>query len=202
METSQPRANRENRCSNVKIAEMSRLESFIRRMQAQKACLDQAAREIGDRPGPVLEVGFGNGRTYDHLRLLFPLRAIYVFDRRIAAHPDCVPPPALVRFGDVRETLRDFLAEECEPAVLVHTDVGTADEQENRRLAADLAPTLARLIAVGGFLVSDHPMVTPGLKALPLPDGTREDRYFLYCRTANSANGPILANRRSHGIHK
>lgn len=181
---------------------MSRLESFIRRMEAQKACLDHAAREIGDRPGPVLEVGFGNGRTYDHLRLLFPSRAIYVFDRYIAAHPDCVPPPMLVRLGDVRETLQDFLAEECEPAVLIHTDVGTADERENTRLSAELAPTLARLVAPGGFLVSNQPMATPSLKTLPLPDGTREDRYYLYCRTADFTAGPILVKEPFCRVHK
>ena len=51
---------------------MSRLDSFIRRLEAQRACLDRAAELIRDIDGHVLELGLGNGRTYDHLRGLFP----------------------------------------------------------------------------------------------------------------------------------
>ena len=47
---------------------MSRLESFIRRLDAQRLCLDWAAGAVVERPGAVLELGLGNGRTYDHLR--------------------------------------------------------------------------------------------------------------------------------------
>ncbi|MBM3542582.1 MAG: hypothetical protein FJX51_11085, partial [Alphaproteobacteria bacterium] len=68
---------------------MSRLDSFIRRLQAQRACLDHAAMLVRDLPGPVLEFGLGNGRTYDHLRETFPGREIFAFDRQVAAHPDC-----------------------------------------------------------------------------------------------------------------
>ncbi|MFN7195418.1 MAG: class I SAM-dependent methyltransferase, partial [bacterium] len=35
---------------------MSRLESFIRRLEAQRLCLDWAARAIAARPGAVLEL--------------------------------------------------------------------------------------------------------------------------------------------------
>ncbi|MFN9941622.1 MAG: class I SAM-dependent methyltransferase, partial [bacterium] len=67
---------------------MSRLESFIRRLEAQRRCLDWAAQAIAGYPGAVLELGLGNGRTYDHLRdRLGPARAIYAFDRQLAAHP-------------------------------------------------------------------------------------------------------------------
>ncbi|MFZ5791361.1 MAG: class I SAM-dependent methyltransferase [Pseudomonadota bacterium] len=163
---------------------MSRLEAFIRRMQAQKGCLDHAAREVGRRPGPVLELGLGNGRTYDHLRFLFPARAIYVFDREIAAHPDCVPPEALTRLGDFRKTLPAFLAEGHEPAVLIHADIGSADRAASMRLAAELAPTLARLLTVGGFLAGDQPMAAPGLEALALPGGIEDSRYHFYRRAA------------------
>ena len=58
---------------------MSRLDSFIRRLEAQRACLEYAAGQIRDLPGPVLELGLGNGRTYDHLRELLPEREIFVF---------------------------------------------------------------------------------------------------------------------------
>jgi len=53
---------------------VSRLDSFIRRLEAQRACLDHAAGLIGGLDGVVLELGLGNGRTYDHLRSLFPSR--------------------------------------------------------------------------------------------------------------------------------
>jgi hypothetical protein len=65
---------------------MSRLDSFIRRVQAQRACLDRAAELIADVPGPVLELGLGNGRTYDHLREQLPARRIFVFERLVQAH--------------------------------------------------------------------------------------------------------------------
>ena len=47
---------------------MSRLDSFIRRLQAQRACLSEAAAQIRGVDGFVLELGLGNGRTFDHLR--------------------------------------------------------------------------------------------------------------------------------------
>ena len=47
---------------------MSRLDSFIRRMQAQRDCLNAAAGLIADVPGVVFDLGLGNGRTFDHLR--------------------------------------------------------------------------------------------------------------------------------------
>jgi hypothetical protein len=161
---------------------MSRLDSYIRRMQAQKLCLEHAAETVAAMPGPVLELGFGNGRTYDHLRGLLPGRPIYVFDRQINSHPDCVPPSELVRLGEVRETLPRFLAEDHEPAVLIHADVGTGDKNASLELAQDLAPLLSRLLAPGGMLAGDQPMEDGGLESLPLPDGVRPGRYYLYRR--------------------
>jgi len=161
---------------------MSRLDSYIRRMQAQKLCLDHAAQVIGAQPGPVLELGFGNGRTYDHLRELFPGRPIYVFDRQINPHPDCVPPAELMRLGDFRETLPRFLDEAPAPAVLIHADIGTGDKIASLRLARDLAPTLSQLLAPGGLLAGDQPMTDEALEALPLPDGVQVGRYHLYRR--------------------
>jgi hypothetical protein len=84
---------------------MSRLDSVIRRLQAQRACLARAAALIRDLPGPVLELGLGNGRTYDHLRETLPAREIFVFEREVAAHPDCVPPADHLLLGDIHDTL-------------------------------------------------------------------------------------------------
>ncbi|MDX1738439.1 MAG: class I SAM-dependent methyltransferase, partial [Alphaproteobacteria bacterium] len=60
---------------------MSRLDSVIRRLEAQRACLNSAAELVGARVGHVLELGLGNGRTYDHLREILPDREIFVFER-------------------------------------------------------------------------------------------------------------------------
>ena len=55
---------------------MSRLDAVIGRLKSQRSCLNAAVALIGEAPGHVLELGLGNGRTYDHLRLLFPNRNI------------------------------------------------------------------------------------------------------------------------------
>ena len=44
---------------------MSRLDSFIRRLEAQRSCLETAVALVADLPGPILELGLGNGRTFD-----------------------------------------------------------------------------------------------------------------------------------------
>lgn len=160
---------------------MSRLDGFIRRMMAQRDCLNAAARLVGDRPGAVLEIGLGNGRTYDHLRRLFPDRAIYVFDRAVVAHPDCIPPADMARLGDFRETLPRFLVE-GRPAILVHADIGSGDKVASLKLARDLAPTLRGLMAPGACLVADQPMDEAGLEPQPLPEGAPADRYYIYRR--------------------
>ena len=84
---------------------MTRLDSAIRRLQAQRACLDRAAELVQDTPGPVLELGLGNGRTYDHLRARLAGRDIFVFERAPAAHPDSMPPADRLILGNILETL-------------------------------------------------------------------------------------------------
>ena len=161
---------------------MSRLDSFIRRLEAQRACLNRAAALIRGIDGMVLELGLGNGRTYDHLRTLFPDRTIHVCERQVAAHPDCVPPPERLTLGDMRETLpvlRDRLGGRV---ALAHFDAGTGDADANLALAADLTPSIVPLLCPGGILVSDPPIYAAELEALPLPDGVATGRYHLYRR--------------------
>lgn len=159
---------------------MSRLDSFIRRMQAQRACLDWAARAIADLPGPVLELGLGNGRTYDHLREILPDRDIYVFDRRIAAHPDCIPPRDRMFLGEAAEMLPEAAARLGRSVVLVHTDLGTGDAEANAALAGQVGPLLAALVAPGGVVVANHELAVSGWTALPEPEGVKPGRYYLY----------------------
>ena len=73
---------------------MSRLDAFIRRLQAQRTCLGLAADLVAGVPGPVLELGLGNGRTYDHLRELMPDREIFVLERQPMARPTARRTPA------------------------------------------------------------------------------------------------------------
>ena len=161
---------------------MSRLDSFIRRLEAQRACLNLAAAQIRDLDGAVLELGLGNGRTYDHLRSLLPERDIYVCERRVAAHPDCVPPPDKLILGDMRETLVEASGRLGGRVVLAHLDVGTGDAAANRALAAALTPLVLPLLRQGAVLASDPPLDSPELAPLRLPDGVAPGRYHLYRR--------------------
>lgn len=158
---------------------MSRLDSFIRRVSAQRDCLNHAATLIADVPGPVLELGLGNGRTYDHLRELFPDREIFVFDRRVAAHPDCIPDAAHMFLGDITETLPGALERIGAKAALAHCDMGTGVKESNATLAAFIAPAVDALMAPGGVVISDQEYSVPGWTSLPLPDGVRPGRYFI-----------------------
>ena len=161
---------------------MSRLDSFIRRLEAQRACLDHAAALIRGLDGVVLELGLGNGRTYDHLRALFPDRAIHVCERRVAAHPDCVPPPEMLILGDLRETLPAARARLGGRVALAHLDVGTGDAAANKALATELTPLVVPLLCTGAVVASDPPLADPALATLPLPDGVAPGRYHLYRR--------------------
>lgn len=159
---------------------MSRLDSFIRRMEAQRACLDWAAGAVAGVPGPVLELGLGQGRTYDHLRERLKGREIFVFERRVAAHPGSIPDASHLILGDIRETLFGALTRIGAQAALAHYDIGSADEAASRALTAAVAPMLALLMAPGGIVLGDQPMAHPRWAALPLPDGVKPGRYHVY----------------------
>lgn len=156
---------------------MSRLDSVIRRLTAQRACLDAAARHIADRDGVVLELGLGNGRTFDHLRARLPERAIYVFEREVRAHPDCIPPDARLFLGDVLETLERAAETLAGRAILVHSDIGTGDAARNAALAAAIAERLPPLLAPGALLVSDQMLPLDGAAPLDPPEGVAPGRY-------------------------
>ena len=160
---------------------MSRLDSVIRRLQAQRSCIDHAIALIADRPGPVFEVGLGNGRTYDHLRDRLPGRAIYAFDRQVAAHPNCIPNGEFLVLGDARQTLRATAASRGR-ARLLHSDIGTGDAGANAALAVELAPVYAEAVAPGGVLISDQPLAGSAFEPLALPEGVAPGRYHLYRR--------------------
>jgi hypothetical protein len=162
--------------------QVSRLDSFIRRLEAQRACLELAADLVAGLDGDVLELGLGNGRTYDHLRKLFPHRKIYVCERTVAAHPDCVPPSELLLLGDMRETLPAARARLTDRVVLAHLDPGNGEIAASKALADHLAPLIVPLLQLNGVLVSEPAVTADELSALPLPDGIEAGRYNLYRR--------------------
>ena len=159
---------------------MSRLDSAIRRLKAQRACLGHAVALVAGMPGPVLELGLGNGRTFDHLRELAPEREIFVFDRQLAAHPDCVPDEAHFFQGDFLDTLPTAATRIGRPAALVHCDIGSGDRAATAALAAALAPLLLPLLAPAAVILADQPLDVPGATELPPPDGVKAGRYYLY----------------------
>ena len=172
---------------------MSRLDSFIRRLQAQRACLDWALEAIRSVPGPVLEIGLGNGRTYDHLRSrLGHARAIFAFDRQLAAHPACAPDGDHLVLGDFRDTLPRFARRLGAVAALVHADTGSGDEVASQAQAQWLAGMVNDLLAPGGVVVSDQDMSSQrdrlplGWQAAPLPPEVQPGRYFIYRKAATA----------------
>lgn len=159
---------------------LTRLDKAIRRLKAQRVCLDWAASEIADVPGIVCELGLGNGRSFDHLRARLPDREIYVFERSVSAHPDAVPAAERLILGDIEEALPRLRPRFAGRVALMHSDIGTGDVQRNERFAKWLGPELLPFLAPGAIVASDQPLVALSELAAPLPDGVGENRYYLY----------------------
>ncbi|MBV8185974.1 MAG: hypothetical protein JOY64_29040 [Alphaproteobacteria bacterium] len=159
---------------------MSRLDSFIARMQAQRDCLNFLKPAIDALPGPIFEAGLGNGRTYDHLRQLFPGRDIFVFERKVAAHPDCIPPDGRLFLGEVAESIPRAAETLGACGALIHSDLGTGDHAANMEMGRWLGRALDRLAAPGGYVLANQPLDVPRWQRRPDPPGVPKDRYFLY----------------------
>ena len=162
----------------------SRLDLFVDRMVSQRACLDHAAKLISDIPGPVFELGLGNGRTYHHMLQIMPDRDVYVFERAIASHPDSTPPDDMVLLGDVFETLPAALARFGPTAALIHADLGGHSAAKNDLFARNISPAIAPLLAIGGLMVSSDRMYFDNLVEQPLPEQAVKGRCFIYKREA------------------
>lgn len=156
---------------------MSRLDSFIRRMTAQRDLLNMAARDPALPAGMVLEIGLGNGRTYSHLRELFPDRRIVAFDRALRAHSGSTPAPGDLVLGEIERTAQAFVGQ---GAALVHADVGSGHDDLDAVTLRWLPGLVAGMLAPGGLAVSGLPLEVPGL--VSLPSGVEPGRYFLYRR--------------------
>ena len=156
---------------------MSRLESMRRRLTAQIDGINWAALQIAEVTGDVLELGLGNGRTYDHLRQELPERDIWVVDRVLQCHPSCVPPEAFFLQGDAMEVLPKLLKQGGKIA-LAHYDFGHGIKEKDVAEAAALSPAIAAVMAPGGIIVSGQPLV--GFEELSGPEGIPPGRYLFY----------------------
>jgi hypothetical protein len=171
---------------------MTRLDSAIRRLTAQRDLLNWASQVVAPT-GLILEIGLGNGRTYDHLRSKLPGREIYVFERSPAAHPDCIPPDSCLVVGDIFETLPLFTERfGSGSAALIHIDIGTGDEEANRGLAQRLSPLVEALLQPDGLLLGDRAFHMPRCRDISSETGVPEGRYFVYRRDADTRPGPSV----------
>jgi len=157
---------------------------MIRRLEAQRTCLASAVEQVDALPGPYLELGLGNGRTYDHLREVAPNRDIFVFERKPAAHPDCTPAERFLIEGDFTQTLNRAALQIKVKAVLAHCDIGSGLEAADEKLARAISPDLDALLALGAVILSDQPFNRPNWAPLALPTGVDPGRYFMYAKNS------------------
>ena len=158
---------------------MSRLDSFIRRLSAQRDILNHIVAEVSALDGPILELGLGNGRTFDHLREKFAGRRIIAFDRAANASAHSMPPAEDLILGEIQETAQSFLGI---GAALAHADIGTGYPDKDALTLRWLPQLMAGVLAPDGIAMSGLPLDHPDLVSQSLPAGIQEDRYFLYRR--------------------
>lgn len=156
---------------------MSRLDSMLRRFTAQRDGLNWAGAEVAGVSGDVLDMGLGNGRTYDHLREILPDRRVWVIDRVLQCHPSCVPPEEDFLQGEAVPML-ERLKQGGHKIVLAHYDFGFGVKEQDVAEAAAMSPVIASVMAKGGIVVSGQPLV--GFEELKGPEGIPEGRYLFY----------------------
>ncbi len=153
---------------------MSALDNLIRRLMSQRASLERAAAMVTQLPGPALQIGWGDGTAYDHLREIMRRRDIIVFDRQITAPADSPPLVAQRVIGDPRETLPQSWERCAREAALAHLNFLSP------RMAAELAPLIAPMLRSGAVVVCEAPVELPGWEAIASVEATRDNRDHLY----------------------
>lgn len=166
---------------------MSRLDSFIERMQAQRALLTRICADLNKAgntfPGPAIELGLGNGRTYDHLRRHLEGRRIVVFDRSVKANPDSVPPADDLFIGEIDKTGPAFVSQFGRIGAVLHADLGNGVAADDLKLQAWLPDVAAALVRQDAWVVTstrlDHPAL---MEQDPPPEVRRGKPYHVYRR--------------------
>ncbi len=154
---------------------MSRLDSVIRRLSAQRDCLGWAISHAPD--GAVLDLGLGNGRTYHHLREIAPERDVYVIDRRMAAHPSSVPPDEFYLEGEAGPMVEALAGRIGRRVALAHYDLGNGVPENDVPLAKEIAALLPKVLCDGALIVANAEL--DGFEQLPTPEGVAKGRYFI-----------------------
>ena len=147
-------------------SESSLLELMIARLTTQRDLLARAADLITDVGGPVLEVGLGKGRTFDHLRRLFPSRRVLAFDRELHALAAGMPASGDFYLGEFTKTLPAL--DIGRTAALAHVDFGSPDREHDRRVGMVIAPLVQALVRPGGIVLSDRELGAEGWSRLPV----------------------------------
>lgn len=156
---------------------MSRLESMRRRLTAQIDGLNWAIAQVETVEADFLDLGLGNGRTYDHLREYAPGRRIWVIDRVLKCHPSCVPPAEDFLQGEAEDML-ERMARAGTRIALAHYDFGYGVKAEDVAEGARLSPYIQAIMAPGGLVVSQQPLV--GFEQISGPDTIDPERYLFY----------------------
>ena len=165
---------------------MSRLDSFIARMQAQRTLLDRACAELnaagGRFAGPAIEFGLGNGRTFDHLRKHLQGRRIVVFERSVRANQRSLPPVEDLVLGEIEETAPEFARNFGPIAALLHSDLGNGVADDELQLEGWLPSAAHALVRPGALIITSTRLAHPRLEDRPLPPELPPGRYYVYRR--------------------
>lgn len=148
-----------------------------RRISAQIDGLNWALAQVKDTPGDTLELGLGNGRTYDHLREYGDGRRIWVVDRQLNCHHTCVPPQEDYLEGEA-DAMMQRLHQNGHRIALAHYELGIGVRPKDEEEAARLSPFLVQLMVPGGIIVSQQPIM--GVPQIGGPDTIAKDRYLFY----------------------
>ncbi len=154
---------------------MSRLDSVIRRLTAQRDCLGWAVDHAPE--GQFLDIGLGNGRTYHHLCEIAPDRDIWSIDRAMKAHPSSIPPKELYLEGEAVAMIEQLAERVGKTISLAHYDLGIGVPGKDRPLADAVGNVLHGILAPGALIVTNAKF--EGFEMLPTPDGVPEGRYFI-----------------------
>lgn len=155
---------------------MSRLESFRRRLTAQIDGINWAIEQTKNTKGDILEMGLGNGRTYDHLRENAD-RRIWVIDRILKCHPSCIPPEKDFLKGEA-DIMLEHLAENKVKVALAHYDFGFGVKEKDVEEGGRLSPLIKAVMVPGGLVVSQQPLI--GFTQIWGPDSIDRERYLFY----------------------
>ncbi|CAO3421994.1 class I SAM-dependent methyltransferase [Azospirillum argentinense] len=136
----------------------STLDRMIDRLTTQRVALGWAAGCVAGTPGLVMEIGLGKGRTYDHLRSLFPPRDILVFDMWARVPASLRPDEDRLFLGDFRDSL-PAAAERFRGSVrLAHADIGCEREDDEDGIRQWIGGLVEPFLAPGALVLSDRPI--------------------------------------------